>query len=277
MRSIRKKTLSRRFHKMNEEIMKKYQKYLRGKYRKLHTQKNYYRFVKDFLVWLSEKKRKCIKEITPEDTQEYKTYCMERFAVNGNVGRLNALNNFVCKFLGRKELFISAPDSEPTNKKVLSKAELKRYFVAAQTPLEKMVISLQMDGLLRPSEICELKISNIDFENRILYLDDTKTGNNYIIMSRILIKKITEYLDCRVTPKREEDKDRLIIIDKGNRKGFPPTSNRTDFVYNLTKRLAVRANFKRKIYPYLIKPSVITNYFNENVNPKIIQRMARHK
>jgi integrase len=160
---------------------------------------------------------------------------------------------------------------------VLSKKEIYKYVSAAETPLEKMVVSLQVDGLLRPAEICKLKFDNIDFENRKIYLDDTKSGNNYIIMSRSLTEKITEYKEYRVSPKHEMDKDRLIIIDKGNRKGLPPTISRPDFVYNLTKRLAVRAKIKRNVYPYLIKPSVITNYFNENVNPKTIQRMARHK
>jgi len=31
------------------------------------------------------------------------------------------------------------------------------------------------------------------------------------------------------------------------------------------------------VYPYLIKPSAITDGFNQQVNPRIIQRQARHK
>jgi integrase/recombinase XerC len=262
---------------MNEKIMEKYKQYLRGKYRKSHTRKNYYRFVNDFQDWLYETKGKNIDELKPEDTYDYRAYCQECYSVNGNVGRLSALNNFTGKFLERKDLLIHAPDSEPANKQVLSREELDKYMDSAETSLEKLVVSLQVDGLLRPAEICELKLSNIDFENRKLYLDDTKTGNNYIIMSKSLAGKIKDYQEHRVAPKNNEDKDRLIIIDKGNRKGLPPTSSRPDFVYNMTKRLAVRARIKRNVYPYLIKPSVITNYFNENVNPKTIQRMARHK
>ncbi|MCU0849747.1 MAG: site-specific integrase [Candidatus Thermoplasmatota archaeon] len=261
---------------MGEEIMENYRQYLRGKYRKAHTQENYYRFVSDFQGWLEEK-GKSIEELAPQDTQDYKIYCTENYSLNGNVGRMNALNNFVGKFLGKKELLVRAPDSEASNKQVLSKDELDRYVAAAETPLEKLVVSLQVDGLLRPGEICELKESNVDFENRKLYLDDTKTGNNYIIMSRHLMDRMTEYREHRTEPKREEDKDRLIILDRGNRTGLPPTSHRPDFVYNLTKRLAVKAKIRRSVYPYLIKPSVITRYFDENVNPKTIQRMARHK
>lgn len=39
----------------------------------------------------------------------------------------------------------------------------------------------------------------------------------------------------------------------------------------------MKAGIKKKVNPYIIKPSVITNDFNNNINPKIIQRKARHK
>ncbi len=39
----------------------------------------------------------------------------------------------------------------------------------------------------------------------------------------------------------------------------------------------MRAGFGRSVYPYLIKPSAITDGFNQQVNPKILQRQARHK
>lgn len=262
---------------MNKEILKKYGQYLHQEYRKKHTRKNYYRFAKAFLRWLKDVKGKNVEELQPNDTAEYKAFCMTAYKVNGNVGRLNGLNNFMDKFLCRKELRVRAPDSEPTNKQVLSKDELQKYINATRTQLEKMVVLLQVEGLLRPTEICELKISNVDFANRKLYLDDTKTGDNYILLSKTLVNAIKEYLKYRVKPKKKEDEDRLIIIEGGSHSGLAPAEGRSDFVYSLTKRLSVRAGIKRSVYPYLIKPSAITNYFNENVNPKVIQRMARHK
>ena len=261
---------------MYEDILQAYKN--RQEYRKKHTRRNYYRHVKAFLQWIKENKgKKNTEDVQPVDTAEYKAFCMDTYEVNGNVGRLNGLNNFVAKFLGRKELRVVAPDSKATNKQVLSKNELQKYINVTRTPLEKMVVLLQVEGLLRPTEICELKISNIDFVNRKLYLDDTKTGDNYIILGKTLVDAIKEYLKYRVKPKKKEDEDMLIILDRGSHKGFAPATGRSDFVYNLTKRLSIRVGITRSVYPYLIKPSAITNLFNENVNPKIIQRMARHR
>lgn len=208
---------------------------------------------------------------------DWKAYCQENYAVNGNVNRINAWNNFVDKFLGRKELRVGAPKSRKSNKQVMSEEEIKRYMDAAETPLERLITILQVDGLLRPTEICMLKISNIDFDNKKLYLDDTKTGNNYIMMSPRMIDALKEYLAKRMKPLRKEDEDRLIIIPKGSHRGLAPQKGRGDFVYNTTKRIAARAGFTRSIYPYLIKPSVITNDLNNRINPRIVQRKARHK
>jgi integrase len=112
--------------------------------------------------------------------------------------------------------------------------------------------------------------------NQVLYLDDTKTGNNYVIFTPNMINVFKEYLPFRVAPKRKEDDDKLIIIEKGSHYGLAP-SPQSDFIYRLTKRIALRAGLEKNVYPYLIKPSAITEGFNNQVNPKILQRQARHK
>jgi site-specific recombinase XerD len=49
------------------------------------------------------------------------------------------------------------------------------------------------------------------------------------------------------------------------------------FIKRLTKKIAKEAGIKKYCAPYIVKPSAITNDFNNHVNPKIIQRKARHR
>ena len=172
---------------MKESILAEYHRYLRREYRKYSTQENYYKFVKIFLNWISEHKRKTYDQITPEETKDYKTFCVEHYAVNGNVARLNAVNNFVDEFLHKPDLRITAPKPKTVNKPVLSNEELERYIASAETPFEKLVVIYQIDGLLRPSEFYTLRISLHDCENQILYLSDTKTGDNTVILTPNMI------------------------------------------------------------------------------------------
>jgi len=260
----------------NMEIIEEYKIFLRREYRKDHTRKNYYRFVKAFLNWIKKNKGKFYKQLTSDDTKDYKVFCQETFKVNGNVGRLNAVNNFVDKFLQRKELRITVPTSVKANKQVLSDEEIKKYKESADNPLEKLIVIYQIDAYLRPGEFYLLTISQHDIKNQILYLDDTKTGNNSVILTPNMIKAFNEYLPYRVKPKQKKDEDRLIIIDKGSHYGKAPITD-SDFIYRKTKKIAAKAGFNRSIFPYLIKPSAITDSFNKMINPCIIQRQTRHK
>jgi integrase len=261
---------------MNEMIIETYNKYLRREYRKDNTRNNYFRFAKDFLKWIKKNKGKTYKQLTPDDTKDYKSYCQETFKVNGNVSRLNSVNNFVDKFLQRDELRITVPKSVKANKLVLSNEEIKKYKDSAETPLEKLIVTYQIDAYLRPSEFYLLTISQHDIKNQILYLDDTKTGNNSVILTPNMVEAFNEYLPYRIIPKHKTDEDKLIIIDKGSHYGLAPIPD-SDFIYRQTKKIAAKAGFTRSVYPYLIKPSAITDSFNNKVNPNIIQRQARHK
>lgn len=255
---------------MNMEILEKYKQYLRQEYRKNRTAYNNYIFTKLFLQWIN----KPAKKITQRDVLRWKEHIIHKYKPNGNLRRIISVNHFL-KWLGKEKLKLSYPKPEESNKKVLSNKELNKYLRASkEDPLWHLIALLQIDGLLRPSEFSNIQISNIDLENQKLYLDDTKTGNNYIVISPRLSMAIKDYL-----PYREplpDYKDYLIIIPNGIYKGKPP-SQYGYFILNQTKKIAVNAELKKHVTPYVIKPSVITNDFNNFVNPKIIQRKARHK
>lgn len=258
------------------DVMEEYQQYLRGKYRNRNTRKNNYKFAKLFLSWIEEEKGKNHSRLTKEDTKDYKVYCLENYEVNGNVARLNGINNFLDDFLKRPELRVTVPRPVPVNKQILSEKELERYVESAETPLEKLIVTYQVDAFLRPNEFAKLRISLHDTKNQIVYLDDTKTGNNSVIFTPNMIKAYEAYLMDRLEPKDPKYNDHLIIIDRGSHYGKPISDKRGDFIWRHTKQIAARAGFERSVYPYLIKPSAITDGFNKKVNPKVLQRQARH-
>ena len=162
-----------------------------------------------------------------------------------------------------------------SNKIILSDRELNGYMEASKEDnLWHMVAMLQIDGLLRPGEFRNLKLQNIDFNDLKLYLDDTKTGNNYIIMSPRLSKTIEDYLPYR-NP-LPECRDYLITVPEGRYRG-QRLGEQVTLIRNITKKIAAKAGITKHVTPYIVKPSVITNDFNKNINPRIIQRKARHK
>lgn len=255
---------------MNEEILEEYQRHLRREYRKSRTAYNYYIFLKLFLQWIN----KSAQDLTKEDLLKWKEYIIHTYQPNGNIRRVSSVNRFL-RWIGKEEFKLPVPKQEESNKIVLGEQELHDYLKAStDNPLLHLITLLQIDGLLRPSEFANLKLSNMDLDNQKMYLDDTKTGNNYIILSPRLIEALRTYLPCR-NPLPEYT-DHLIIIPYGKYRGRPPTPF-GGFINNQTKKLAIKAGITKYVSPYIIKPSVMTLDFDNRVNPKIIQRKARHK
>lgn len=255
---------------MNEEILAKYYHYLRGKYRKKNTIYCDHNQVKHFLKWVNKRAEKLKKE----DIDKWKCYVLETYMSNGNARRIWAINKFL-EWLGKKKLKLSTPRQVDSNKIILSEGELDDYLEASRSnKLWHLISLLQIDGKVRPGEICEIRIKNIDYVNQKLYLNDTKTGDNYIIMSPRLSDAIKEYMPYREPS--EKFKEYLIIIPEGKYKHRAP-SIYGNFIKNQTKKIAARAGIRKRVTPYIIKPSAITVDFDNNVNPKVIKRMCRHK
>jgi len=254
----------------NKDTLEKYQQYLDLNYRKKTTIQNYYYHVRKFLKWIN----KPINQVTKDDMLNWRGYLLHTYMKNGNARRVVSANHFT-KWLEREDLKIPVPAQEHSNKIVLSEQELNNYLeTSKEDPFWHVIALFQIDGLLRPSEFSILKISNMDLDNQIFYLDNTKTGNNYIILSPRLTQAIKEYLPYR-EPKPEFE-EYLIIIPNGTYKGKVPKPF-GGFINKTTKQIAKKAGITKYVAPYIIKPSSITLDFNKQVNPKIIQRKARHR
>ena len=256
--------------KETNQILEKYHQHLNLNYRKKTTIQNYYYHVRKFLQWIN----KPIDWVTKDGMLNWRGYLLHTYMKNGNARRVASANHFT-KWLEREDLKIPVPAQEHSNKIVLSEQELNDYLeTSKEDPFWHVIALFQIDGLLRPSEFSILKISNMDLDNQIFYLDNTKTGNKYIILSPRLTQAIKEYLPYR-EPKPEFE-EYLIIIPNGTYKGKVPKPF-GGYINKTTKQIAKKAGITKYVAPYIIKPSSITLDFNKQVNPKIIQRKARHR
>jgi len=255
---------------LNEEILEQYKLYLRGKYQKKNTWRTEIYAVSLFIDAIN----KPIKEINEFDMIRWKSDFNHKYKRNSQARILSSLNRFL-KYIGKNHLKQPIPKIIYVHKKTLSSKEFNDYIeTSKQDPVWHLIAILQTDGLLRPGEFGKLKLSNIDYENHRFYLDDTKTGDNYIIISPMIENAIQHYLPYRL-PKTQYQ-DYLIIVPNGKYQGMPCNIS-GEYIRNITKRIAASAGIQKKVTPYTIKRTSITLDFDQQVNPRIIQRKARHK
>lgn len=255
---------------MNEDILDKYLGYLRQKYRKKRTVITYYSGIEQFLRYTN----KPANEITLREFETWKQYLNDNATQNTTRIWVYSVNRFF-KWMGKTEIHLSIPQVARVSKQILSCEERDRFLEAArEDPLHNLIALAEYDELLRPSEIANLKISNIDFDNHMLYIEDSKVGSGNVPMSPRFEEAVKEYL--RVRPKPIPEYKDFLIINKNSRGHLMKYKYSTAIRY-ITKKIALKAGIKKTVTPYIIKPTAITLRFNEKVNPKILQRLARHK
>jgi len=262
----------------NEDILNKYKKYLRQKYTSKNTLTTYINPVKLFLNEIN----KPFKDITLDEYEDWKIKCLN---LNQNTAR--GYMNSVNKFYGwlKDENYINEtfklplPKQKRPVKKPLSKDEWSKFLSSSkEDPLDYLLTLLLFDAALRPSTINGIKISNIDFENRKIYIDKDKTDKQEekpVLMSPRLMDSILEYLKYRPKPDKIKDNDYLIITN--HRRWGKTRVKSTKLALDHIKKIAIRAGLKRTITPYkTIRPSAAKLRFDDGVNPRVIQRIFRH-
>lgn len=78
---------------------------------------------------------------------------------------------------------------------VLSQEELRRLFKAPQRLKQRVLLSLIYSAGLRLSEVCNLRISDIDFDRRQIHIQMSKNNKSrYVVLSDFIAKGLKQYI-----------------------------------------------------------------------------------
>ena len=158
------------------------------------TIKNYIRHVSDFSKFYN-KSPELLRE---KEIREYLHYCiMENKLSEGTVNYINSGLKFFCtKTLNRywnlDEIFrIKEPKKLPS---VLSSEEVKSIFDVTDNLKHRAILMTVYSAGLRVSEICNLKITDVDSKNmQILIREGKGKKDRYSLLSKVNLEILREY------------------------------------------------------------------------------------
>ena len=79
---------------------------------------------------------------------------------------------------------------------VFSQNELRRLFVAPQRLKQRVLLSLIYSAGLRVSEVCKLRISDIDFDRMQIHVRESKNNKSrYVVLSDLITKGLLKYIE----------------------------------------------------------------------------------
>jgi len=248
-----------------------YYKYLCGKHRKHNTIRNYYNNTKRFLQHTHN-------QINNETIQQWKIWANNHYKKTNTLNsNINAINNYLQYMKMPKELLLKTYPPDDSNEYSLTETEYQQILIHSRQDTINALILQLLWHLIRPDEINNIKIKHRDHD--ILYLDDTKTGNNHIIMNTELQKLWDKYLMIRPIP-QPTYQEYLFINPEYRWQG--QKYKKTLWIRNRIERLGYTARINKKVKPYTIKRTGITLRLDKNSqyfmgDPQLVRMMARHR
>ena len=150
-------------------------------------------------------------------------------------------------------------------KETLSESEISRMINSCKNIREKAIISLLAYSGIRNLELCNLKVSDIDYGNNIVRILSGKGGKDRITnisgdCSNILINYLNKF---------NQNDYLFTTLAQGNQ-------YTTCALRKLVKVVAKRVRLNKRVYPHLFRHALATNLLKRGANLIMIQKQLGH-
>ena len=232
-----------------------------------------YKTVKAYTYYNQEILRfteKSPREINSQDIKDYLDYLISSGKSTSTINQaINALKFYYGQILRRKfffgEIGIKRPKKEKKLPAVLSKQEIVKMINASDNLKHRLIVQVLYSTGLRISELRNLKIDDIDFNRKNIFVKSGKGKKDRItIISETVLDNIDKYL--------LEYKPIIYLFENGH-------TNKKMSIRGLQKvvsDLAKCVKIKKGVSAHSLRHSFATHLLENNVNLRYIQSLLGH-
>ena len=247
-----------------------------------NTIKSYRSDLKKFEFYLSKTSTKKLSFIGPEIVREFLYEQSKRVSAKTQGRIISTLKTFF-NFLVLEKLINDSPieniDYPKINSKiplVLSTDEIDKIISCAFSKRfgfrNQTIIEIMYSCGLRVSEVTEMKISNIFFDESLIKILGKGNKERFIPLSGTAKKLLYNYIEYN-RKNLSQDKQSIDIVFLNNR-GKKLTRV---MVYNIINDAALDAKINKKISPHTLRHSFATHLIENGASIISIQKMMGHE
>ncbi|MBP7024156.1 MAG: tyrosine-type recombinase/integrase [Bacteroidales bacterium] len=229
--------------------------------------KNYSSSVRSFLH-VAEKRFDQPDELNENEIEKYVFWKIRKDNISSSYQRMivAAIDKFYYSVVGKN---LSIRHLYPSRKKhelpkYLTRAEVKRMLQSITNPKHACIIKLLYGCGLRLNELLHLKISDIDSENMLIYIRNSK-GNK----DRVVMLSPTLLADLRSYYKSYHPKYYLF---EGQDGGMYSAKS----VQTIVKTAATKAGITKPVSPHILRHSFATHLLENGTGIRYIQQLLGH-
>jgi site-specific recombinase XerD len=251
---------------IDQKLLDKFQDYLIVKDCSKGTIKIYTIAVKQFMDHIEIQP----EDITQQDLDKYKVYLRKKYEQNSLIPKIHGINNFL-KFIGKK-CYIKAPSYLMKNTDCLTQKEIFQLFkVTEDDPRDNAILKTLYFTGIRRGELVNLNMEDIDSDKQKLKINEGK-GKSYNIINihPKALQSIEKYIKSHRGNPSDENENALFLNKNGKRLSYMT-------IMNTVKRAGAKAGITKRIYPHLLRASLITHMDENGASMMEIKAQSRHK
>ncbi len=221
------------------------------------TVRNYSFFAEKFL----QRIQKNPSEVTQDDAKLYLSELFDTKSKNTIMLAAAALKFYYQEVLKKDFGEVRIPKKEKRLPEVLSKDEVRRLLESCDTTKSRLIVSLLYSAGLRVSELVNLKVSDVNFQEHTGWVRRGKGAKDRLFtLSSVLGQDLQAYLSGR---------EHIYIFSKSE----PLTTrNIQKIIFGLRKR----AGIQKKITPHTLRHSYATHLLEQGTDIRVIQALLGH-
>ena len=183
---------------------------------------------------------------------------------------LGALNFFYRVTLERPTAVVKIPYPRVTQllPDILSPAEIEQMLAATRSLKHLAILMTAYGAGLRVSEICALRVTDIDGKRMLIHVHDGKGGKDrYVMLSARLLMVLREYWRQRRAAPGP-------YLFAGGRPGEPLS---TKAIWHMVHKLVVRCKIAKHVTPHTMRHCFATHLMEAGTDLRTIQALLGHR
>lgn len=237
---------------------------LRRKY-SIQTIKTYCFCINNFLRFCHKEPKK----FTKKDIKDFLNKFIEKNSSGSTINvHLQALKFMMEDVLHRRKWFYHIKYSKVPRKlpTVLDKEEVVKLIDSIENKKHKLMIKLTYSAGLRVSELLNLRVCDLNFENNFGYVRKGKGNKDRLfIIANSLKEELLDYIT-------HNNLDKESFLFKSYNGRMSPRS-----VQEILKKAAKKAKIKKRVHLHALRHSFATHLIENNYSLCVVQSLLGHK
>lgn len=222
------------------------------------TQRNYCFFAGKLLEFCKKKP----SQLSEEDAKAYLASLFDKRARGTISLAASSLKFFYSEILGRPFLKVKLPKREGILPKALTKEEVDKIILGAETEKSEIIVRMLYYTGLRVSELVNLKRKDINFEAGQGIIKGKGNKQRQIFLTPGLIEKLNNFFA------QHPDYEYVLSKDK-------PLTARN--IQKIVEKIAKKQGIQKKVTPHVFRHSYATHLLEDGTDIRTIQALLGHE